>query len=79
MRKLKNLGITLFRGLKNAWTKYHFLIPPRLWKSYFKFLWSIVRGREAKDFWSPYDKEGYNAWLKLNEKPTKIEMLKYNP
>lgn len=79
MRKLKNLGITLFRGLKNAWTKYHFLIPPRLWKSYFKFLWSIVCSREAKDFWSPYDKEGYNAWLKLNEKPTKIEMLKYNP
>lgn len=78
-RRIKSFGITLYRGVKNAWTKYHFLIPPRLWKSYFKFLWSIIHGKEAKDFWSPYDKEGYNAWLKLNEKPSKIEELEYRP
>ena len=78
-RRIKNLGVTLYRGVKNAWTKYHFLIPPRLWKSYFKFLWSIIYGRETKDFWSPYDKQGYNEWLKLNEKPSKIEELKYTP
>ena len=79
IRRAKNLGITLVRGVKNAWTKYHFLIPPRLWKNYFRFLWSIIYGKEAKDFWSPYDKEGYNKWLKLNEKPVKVEKLEYNP
>lgn len=79
MKKLKSLGITIVRGAKNAWTKYHFLIPPRLWKNYLKFVWSIIRAKKITDFWFPYDGEGYNEWLKLNEKPTKIEKLEYNP
>ncbi|MBO7657033.1 glycosyltransferase [Candidatus Saccharibacteria bacterium] len=77
--KIKNFGITVVKGAKNAWTKYHFLIPPRLWKNYLRFLWSVIYGKESKDFWSPYDKNGYNLWLDMNEKPTKIEKLKYRP
>lgn len=79
MDKIKKLGITFWKGLKNAWTKYHFIIPPRLWGNYFKFVWSIVREKNIAEFWFPYDAIGYNAWLDANEKLAAIEKLKYNP
>lgn len=79
MRKIKNLSITVYRGTKNLWTKYHFLVPPRLWKKYIKLLWAIIREGKGSPFWEISNKDGYNAWLVNNEKEEKIEELKYRP
>ena len=78
-RKIINLGLTIGRGTKSLWTKYHFLVPPRLWKKYIKLLWAIIREGKGAPFWEVSDKDGYNAWLVDNEKEEKIEELKYRP
>ena len=79
MRKLKNVAITLYRGTKSLWKKYHFLVPLRLWKKYIKLLWAIIREGKGSPFWEISNKDGYNAWLVNNEKEEKIEELKYRP
>lgn len=79
MRKIKNLSITVYRGTKSLWTKYHFLVPPRLWRKYIKLLWAIIREGKGSPFWEISNRDGYNAWLVNNEKEEKIEKLKYQP
>lgn len=79
MRKLKNVAITLYRGTKSLWKKYHFLVPPKLWKKYVKLIWAIIREGKGSPFWEISDKDGYNAWLVNNEKDEKIKEIKYRP
>lgn len=78
-RKVINLGLTIGRGTKSLWTKYHFFVPPRLWKKYIKLLWAIIREGKGSPFWEISNKDGYNAWLVNNEKEEKMVDLKYRP
>lgn len=78
-RRWKNTFINLYRGTKNTWKKYHFLVPPKVMKKNLKYLWSILREHNSKLYFSPFDKERYNEWLKRTEKKTKYEELKYRP
>ncbi len=78
-RKAKNFSITIYRGTKNLWTKYHFLVPPRLWKKYAKLLWAIIWEGKHAPFWKVEDVAGYNEWLKRNEKFEEVKKLKYQP
>lgn len=79
MSKLKNFGIVLYRGTKNLWNKYHFLVPPRLWKKYIKLIWAIIREGKNAPFWEVSNKDGYNEWLVKNEKGERVKKLEYNP
>ena len=76
---IKNLGINLYRGTKNAWRKYHFLVPPKMWKKYAKLIWGMLREGKGGPFWNPDNVEEYNAWLVANEKEEKPVKLEYRP
>ena len=71
----------VLRVIKRAWTKYHFLVPPKVIKNYLKRLLKI--GKSAYNpcelLLNPANVEEYNKWLKKNEKISKIEKLTYNP
>ena len=77
--RVVNFGVTLYRGSKSVWKKYHFLIPPRLWKKYIKLLLGI---RHVELFYDPMSKKEYNEWLQeKSEKSTKkiLAKLIYKP
>ncbi len=76
--RLENFFVTLYRGTKSVWKKYHFLIPPRLWKKYIKLLLGI---RPVKFCYNPLDQEEYNKWLEENPDiyPKTAANLKYKP
>ncbi len=76
---IKNLGINLYRGTKNVWRKYHFLVPPKMWKKYAKLIWGMLREGKGGPFWNPDNVEEYNAWLVANEKEEKPVKLEYRP
>lgn len=76
---IKNLGINLYRGTKSVWNKYHFLIPPKMWKKYVKLIWGMLIEGKGGPFWNPDNVEEYNAWLIANEKEEKPVSFEYNP
>lgn len=79
-KKIADFTLTLGRGTKNLWLKYHFLVPPRLWKKYIKFLWSILHQNGPAPFLNIFDVDGYNKWIKQNEKTEELEeKLEYEP
>ena len=76
--RVENFFVTLYRGSKSVWKKYHFLVPPRLWKKYIKLLLGI---RPMDHFYDPMDKKDYQAWIeeKDAEGIEKKVALKYKP
>ena len=76
--KVKNFGITIYRGVKNIWTKYHFLVPPKIVKKHIKYLWSILLERKPL-YYDPLNKTHYAFWLDENKRRPKYEKLKYRP
>ena len=78
-KKLTNLMLTIGRGTKSLWKKYHFIVPPRLWKKYAKLIWAIIREGKSAPYWEISNKDGYNAWLVNNENNEKMVELKYRP
>ena len=77
-KRVENFFVTLYRGSKSVWKKYHFLIPPRLWKKYIKLLLGM---RPMDLFYDPMDKDDYQAWIKekASEGDEKKVTLKYKP
>ena len=78
--KVENFVVTLYRGTKSVWKKYHFLVPPRLWKKYIKLLLNIRPVRDG--FLDPMNKKDYNKWLKTkpdSQAPAPKKRLGYKP
>ena len=78
-RKIINFALTIGRGTRNLWIKYHFIVPPKLWKKYAKLLWAILWEGKYAPFWPVEDVAGYNEWLKHNEKFEEVKKLDYQP
>lgn len=75
---IENFFVTLYRGTKSSWKKYHLLIPPKLWWKYIKLLLGIRPVK--KEYYNPAIKEQYNLWLKNNPQNSgKMVRLKYQP
>ena len=77
-KRVENFFVTLYRGSKSVWKKYHFLVPPRLWKKYIKLLLGM---RPMDLFYDPMNKKDYQAWIeeKAAEGAEKKVTLKYKP
>lgn len=76
--------LTTRDGVKYAWQKHHFLIPPRLWPSYAgKLKTRVVNKFKHPHFdsphYNPFDKNQYNIWLAKQPKSPAVKKLKYNP
>lgn len=68
----------MYKGIRFLWREHHFLVPPVLWKKYFKLF--IERMKHASPmFYNPFDKMEYNKWLKTHEEFEEAQTLKYNP
>lgn len=69
----------LGRGIKYLWKEYHFLVPPALWKKYFREFKQRVRYRDLNAFYNPFNVVDYNDWLKTHEKFSEYKKQKYEP
>ena len=76
---IKNFGITIYRGTKNSWQKYHFLVPPKVLKKDIKHLWNIITEKPPSSYFTPFNKAWYNKWIESRERPLEYEDLKYKP
>ena len=80
-RKIIDFSKTIYRGTKNLWKKYHFLVPPKVMKKHIKYLINILCVGSPL-YYDPLDKKQYNLWLeenKNNKKNKKHEDLEYKP
>ena len=77
---IRAVFITLGKGIVFFWKKYHFLVPPKLWKKYFNDFKARVRYRDTNSYNNPYNVEEYNKWIaKYEKEDEKLEELKYKP
>lgn len=69
------------RNIAFLWSEYHFIIPPKKLKYYFKkFINRIFLNKsEDNNYYNIYNVENYNAWLTANKKNIKYKKFKYNP
>ncbi|MBQ6127984.1 glycosyltransferase [Candidatus Saccharibacteria bacterium] len=75
--RIVNFIVTLYRGTKSSWKKYHLLIPPRLWKKYILLLLGF-RPQE-RNVLDPLSKRQYAQWLSQNPVSNHVDTLEYNP
>lgn len=78
LQKIKHVFLVINKGISFAWREHHFLIPPTLWKKYFKMLKTKLKYMGAYTF-NPFNKEEYNKWIIESEEKTVYEKLNYNP
>ena len=76
---MKVIAITLKRGICYFWREYHFLVPPSLWKKYWKEFKMRIRAKNNTNFLNPLYQSDYLKWLELNEQTPVYEKLSYNP
>ena len=71
----------VLKVIKRAWVKYHFLVPPKVIKDYFKRLFKKDKnGFKSNEFvLNPFNVDEYNKWLRKNKSNSKYELLEYNP
>ena len=79
LNKFKKLFVVIGKGIKFAWKKHHFLIPPRYWVRYGKKFFSKLNGSVSSLCYNPYDEEDYNLWFKENYKVDEYKKMKYEP
>ena len=75
--RIENFVVTLYRGTKSSWKKYHLLIPPRLWKKYLLLLLGFRP--EKQNILNPLKKSHYNLWLREQPQKLRRKKLDYNP
>ncbi|MFV0424975.1 MAG: glycosyltransferase family 2 protein, partial [Bacilli bacterium] len=57
------------KGVVLAWKEFRFIIPRKLWKSYFKHtIFKLKYGNQSHLFYDPSNENEYNKWLAENEK-----------
>lgn len=67
----------IYRGTKSLWKKYHFMVPPEIWKKEARYLWGIIADRSP--LINPMDVMKYNMWLNENKEETRYKKFKYSP
>lgn len=80
-RILQRCGNTLYKGIRLAWREHHFLIPPVMWKKYYKELKDKIRYiRHGNNLLNPMTLSEYNQWIAAYETFDEIKMkFDYNP
>lgn len=73
---IKRILVVIYKGIRFAWREHHFLIPPILWKKYFKMFINKIRNN---NLYHPFDVNQYNKWLNIFEQEAQYEDLEYNP
>ncbi len=68
MNKLVRIFQYLFKGIKLAWKEFHFIIPRKLWKSYYKHLkFKLKYGNQQHLFYNPSNNVEYEQWIATKE------------
>lgn len=74
--------ITFFKvsvkGIIFLWKKHHFLVPPKMMKTYLHRFKERIKGRNTVVY-DPFNKKEYNEWLKNHPQCTEVIDLKYKP
>lgn len=75
--RIEIVSKNIWRGTKSLWKKYHFMVPPEIWKKEAKFLWGILTNHSP--LLNPMDVTKYNLWLDENENGVDYKKFRYNP
>jgi len=67
------------KGIRFLWREHHFLVPPILWKKYFKRLIQKIRLLFNMEYYHPFEQNDYLDWIKMNEEKSEYKKLKYQP
>lgn len=79
LKIIRNVFVTIYKGIRLAWREHHFLIPISLWGKYFKALKLKCKNIALEaPFYDPMNTKHYNRWLE-SQPPTEYKKLKYNP
>lgn len=78
LRKTKVFFYLLGKGIKILWTKYHFIISPKILKQYYK-KFILELNHTGKLFYHPFIQDDYLMWLEKNQQIEKPIQLKYRP
>jgi len=83
-KKLSNIKKVLLyikHALGILWKDYRFLVPLSKWKEFGRIFYKKVIKKDllVSNFYNPFSKDDYNAWLQENEQPTEYEKFLYNP
>ena len=76
--KTKIFCHVLRKGTVFMWKEYHFLVPPKMIKKYYKDFKNSIRGGDLR-FYDPFNSVEYNKWLSKNQTVTSYEKMKYEP
>lgn len=69
MNKVISIIKYVIKGIRLAWVEFRFIIPRKLWKSYFKnTLFKFKYGNQNDCFYCINDSGEYNEWIKQSEK-----------
>ena len=64
---MKNILIQIKQMITILWKRHHFIIPPRYWGRYAKYLKKKIFGTEDI-YYNPFIVKEYNEWFKKNTK-----------
>jgi len=70
----------LFKIIKIAWTRHHFIIPPKLIKQYLKSIGNNMSNQTIEErFYLPLKQSDYLNWIEENQKEINHKNFEYNP
>ena len=69
----------LYKGFKFLWKEHHFIVPPFLWKKYFKRFIQKIKLSFNMEYYHPFKQKDYLKWIVQNETETEYKKLKYRP
>ena len=73
--KIKILCHVLRKGIAFMWREYHFLVPPRMIKKYYRDFKKSMRSGDLR-FYDPFNSIEYNKWLASHQTITEYEKMK---
>lgn len=76
--KIKILCHVLRKGISFMWREYHFLVPPKMIKKYYRDFKKSMRSGDLR-FYDPFNSIEYNKWLASHQTITEYEKMKYEP
>lgn len=58
----------VIKGIKLSWTEFRFMIPRKLWKSYYRStMMKFKYGNQDECFYNPLNNDEYNQWIVQKE------------
>lgn len=76
--KIKVFFHVMRKGIALLWREYHFLVPPKMIKKYWKDFKVSMKSGDIR-FYDPFNRIEYNKWLNENKESEEYTDFEYKP